>query len=1275
MIGQQLSLCFLALSIATSTALVQSPPRIVKQPPSSEELLFQVVTQQNENEKPFLIECEAEGEPAPKYRWMKNGKPFDYQAYDDRISQQRGRGSLVISKPRDEDFGQYQCFAENEWGIATSNSVLVRKAELNSFKDEPPQSVSANEGEPYKLTCEPPDGWPKPNVYWLIQEASGSIKSINNSRMTIDPEGNLWFSNVTRQDASEDFYYACSATSLYRSEYKIGNRILLNVIATGISASQNRHAPKQQYVTRKKEVALRNKKVELFCIFGGTPLPQTIWSKDGVPINPSDRISQGNYGKSLIIKHVEFSDQGSYTCEVSNGVGEAKSYSIDLSVLAAPYFTVEPEFINAAEEETVTFECKASGLPEPEIHWVHNGKPISQAPPNPRRKVGPNRITIENLRKSDTGNYGCNATNSLGYVYKDVYVNVLAHAPEITEAPKDEYTVDGKTVVLTCRVFGAPKPEVNWIHNQKELTGGRYTILETGDLKITEVAFADSGEYTCFARNKLGTAQGSGSLTVKEHTHITDQPEDYEVEAGQSATFRCNAVSDPSLKLSIVWLRGSEPIDFESEPRFVQSNDYSLTVTKSSELDSGQYTCRAQTELDFIEAQATLTVQDVPNAPRLQKVTCNKRDASIQWNPMGDNRAPILHYTIQYNTSFTPDTWEAVFENVPATDMTYTVPMSPWANFTFRVIASNKIGKSLPSEHSSVCTTQPDVPFKNPDNVEGRGSTPNNLVISWTAMPEIEHNAPHFKYRIFWRRHNTGEAWNQDDVLDWRQSELVLANQPTFQPYEIKVVAINEKGEANVAPKEVIGYSGEDVPLEAPSNFTLIQVIDAKKAVVSWNPVSPQSLRGHFRGYKVQTWTEKDGEGSIRELIVNKGESTTTEVDKFVPASKNFARVLAFNGAYNGPPSEIISFVTPEGVPGTVQSLEAIPLGSSAFYLKWVKPEQPNGVLMGYKIKYQSVKGTKVGPLLERLPYISDPTTTSAKLAGLEPSTNYFIEHRTRGTDNVAPGKPNFKLVRSGTENGYGAFKVIWEPNPERPGSHFFVKYRIKGETMFRESSPEMEEVHTTIRALRPSETYEFRVVSVDGLNFTESDTQEIDVYSSDGVSIMPSDTVATAGWFIGMLLAIAFLILVLILVCLIKRNRGGKYAVHEREAAHGRHDYPEEPGFNEYSQPLDGKPRTRSSMSSEKHPVESDTDSMAEYGDGDTEGMNEDGSFIGLYGKKRGETASGGFATTIVPISQFTEDGSFIGLYGTGGKKKTQSPPALPPPGAQNMSAIATYV
>lgn len=38
---------------------------------------------------------------------MKNGKNFDWQAYDDRIAQQPGRGSLTITEPRDEDLGMF----------------------------------------------------------------------------------------------------------------------------------------------------------------------------------------------------------------------------------------------------------------------------------------------------------------------------------------------------------------------------------------------------------------------------------------------------------------------------------------------------------------------------------------------------------------------------------------------------------------------------------------------------------------------------------------------------------------------------------------------------------------------------------------------------------------------------------------------------------------------------------------------------------------------------------------------------------------------------------------------------------------------------------------------------------------------------------------------------------------------------------------------------------------------------------------------------------------
>lgn len=66
-----------------------------------------------------------------------------------------------------------------------------------------------------------------------------------------------------------------------------------------------------------------------------------------------------------------------------------------------------------------------TGIPKPDIKWIYNGMPLEEAPFNPRRTSDDNRITIFNLTKADTGNYGCNATNDHGYVYKDVYVNVL----------------------------------------------------------------------------------------------------------------------------------------------------------------------------------------------------------------------------------------------------------------------------------------------------------------------------------------------------------------------------------------------------------------------------------------------------------------------------------------------------------------------------------------------------------------------------------------------------------------------------------------------------------------------------------------------------------------------------------------------------------------------------------------------------------------------------------------------------------------------------------
>ncbi|XP_050421633.1 neuroglian-like isoform X3 [Adelges cooleyi] len=219
---------------------------------------------------------------------------------------------------------------------------------------------------------------------------------------------------------------------------------------------------------------------------------------------------------------------------------------------------------------------------------------------------------------------------------------VLALAPVIPVPPGNVETVDGHTVTIDCKNFGAPKPHVKWTRNNIELTGGRYSTLGNGDLQITNVRFTDVGNYMCIATNNLGSVNASGSLTVKKPTRIADAPKDSKVVAGTMVTFRCTAVADGSLNLNIEWLAKGEPIDSDTDPRFIIANDFSLAITETIELDSGIYTCLARTELDQASASAMLIVQ--PYAPRSLEIS--KKEPAVRWRqPEGESNVQIRGYS------------------------------------------------------------------------------------------------------------------------------------------------------------------------------------------------------------------------------------------------------------------------------------------------------------------------------------------------------------------------------------------------------------------------------------------------------------------------------------------------------------------------------------------------------------------------------------------------------------------------------------------------------
>ena len=80
--------------------------------------------------------------------------------------------------------------------------------------------------------------------------------------------------------------------------------------------------------------------------------------------------------------------------------------------------------------------------------------------------------------------------------------------------------------------------------------------------------------------------------------------------------------------------------------------------------------------------------------------------------------------------------------------------------------------------------------------------------------------------------------------------------------------------------------------------------------------------------------------------------------------------------------------------PGPVDMLECYAMGSSALLLAWKPPKEINGLLSGYRIYYQEVEGTKLGPRLERKPRINNAKSDKAKLAGLKPYSKYRVTIR-----------------------------------------------------------------------------------------------------------------------------------------------------------------------------------------------------------------------------------------------------------------------------------------
>lgn len=90
--------------------------------------------------------------------------------------------------------------------------------------------------------------------------------------------------------------------------------------------------------------------------------------------------------------------------------------------------------------------------------------------------------------------------------------------PRIVSHLQSAYVNDGEPVTISCRIIGAEKFDVVWLHNNKEIKPSKdfqyVSEANIHKLIIAEIFPEDSGVYTCEAFNDAGESFSSCTLSV-----------------------------------------------------------------------------------------------------------------------------------------------------------------------------------------------------------------------------------------------------------------------------------------------------------------------------------------------------------------------------------------------------------------------------------------------------------------------------------------------------------------------------------------------------------------------------------------------------------------------------------------------------------------------------------------------------------------------------------------------------------------------------------------
>lgn len=296
--------------------------------------------------------------------------------------------------------------------------------------------------------------------------------------------------------------------------------------------------------------------VTLECVATGNPRPTIVWLHSGEPLRLVGRRRRlENGSQKLVITNVGQSDSGRYTCVAENEVGRDRisAYLLVISIIGCcciysrcidfivvivpPVITPMVPDVAVPVGKCIWLPCDTQGVPPPIIEWyMGNNRVVTR---NPKYQVQANgTLRICNAVGSDAGRYTCVAINRGGLTNKTTTLDIhgqkhtnemhgctqqyelalVTVRPGISPRLPDQWVLVDTTATYECRTPKAnPKPEITWTRDRSEVltNSGRIEISrDKTRLTINELDPFDEGDYTCIAKNVVGTDSSMGELHV-----------------------------------------------------------------------------------------------------------------------------------------------------------------------------------------------------------------------------------------------------------------------------------------------------------------------------------------------------------------------------------------------------------------------------------------------------------------------------------------------------------------------------------------------------------------------------------------------------------------------------------------------------------------------------------------------------------------------------------------------------------------------------------------